>query len=165
MAKKTKKFNLHDKTLNGMELMRSIVCYLTSEYPKAMVESKRERDIYYISLIQNVVVKKATKKKDLQARNVCTFITIHLTDKWCNVDIQGGILSSEKESAGDHLKNAAMGVGVATAALVVPYAALPLLVAGTVGAGIAMHIKEASDSVEKKIMDFIKDFIEQKTTN
>lgn len=157
MAKKNKRFTLREP-VDGRDLTKSIAVYLVSEYPEAQIETKCEEDTYFISFVQNVVVKKATKRKPLQARNVCTFITIHLTDKYCNVDIQGGMLSSEKESAGSKLVGNVVALGTAAVMLAFP-AATPAVVGGMVGSGIIARMVMAANSVEKKVLGFIEGYI------
>lgn len=140
--------------LDGLELTESIISYLTAQFPKAEIEKKFENNTYYIALIQNTNLKKFEKTPPSQSKFIYYLISIRITDELCDVDIQSEVFAMRRRSPKDRLINASIFLGTVGVSMAFP-AVIPYAMSGLVGASIVA----SSNTTEKKIFKFIKDYI------
>lgn len=153
MRNKNKTFPIY-REIDGMELTEAVTTYLSAQFPDAEIEKRFENNTYGISFVQNANLKKVEKVTPSQSKIMCFLISIRLMNGLCNVDIQSEAFTPTRKGSKERLMNAALCVGTLGAAIAFP-GIMPYAMSALVGASIVA----AANSTERKVFDFIKNYI------
>lgn len=153
MRQKSKTYPIHTN-IDGMAVTDSVISYLTVQFPDAEIETRYENNIYAISFVQNANLKKTQNVTQAHSKIMCYLISIQLMSGLCKIDIQSESFMLNRRSSKDRIIDAALCAGTVGAIFAFPGIA-PYVMTGFAGAGIVA----AANSTERKIFNFIKNYI------